>query len=264
MGTALRKDLILDALAAVFPSNGVMERSDAPVRSLEGLPSEVGVLRGSVPEEILMRENGLEFAVNLSGGQKTGWFLDQRANRAAAARFANGRRVLDTFCNQGGFSIACAAAGAASIIALDSSADALAAVSDNAVRNGFADRIVTVEANAFDYLRTLERSGERFGLVILDPPAFAKNRASVETAGRGYKELNLRAMKLLEPGGVLVTCSCSHWYGPDLFDAMLQDAAFDAGRRLRLIAERGQDLDHPIMYGYDESRYLKCRILEVM
>jgi len=258
LGVDSRKALILEALGRVFPSEGIMERSDAPVRAFEGLQPAVGVLAGTVPPSVLIEENGLSFAVDMAGGQKTGWFLDQRANRTAAARFARGVPVLDAFCNAGGFGLACAAAGAASVLAIDSSAEAIRAARANAERNGLAERFRFEEGNAFDLLRGLERSGERFGLVVLDPPAFAKNRASIEGARRGYKDLNLRALKLLAPGGVLVTCSCSFWFGPELFRAMLEDAARDAGRRLRLIEERSQDLDHPILSGYPESRYLKC------
>jgi 23S rRNA (cytosine1962-C5)-methyltransferase len=168
------------------------------------------------------------------------------------------------FCNQGGFSILAAKAEAASVLAVDSSAEALELLRRNAARNQVADRVSVVEANAFDYLRDLEKMGQRFDLIILDPPAFAKNRASLEGARRGYKELNLRAMHLLERGGLLVTFSCSHWFSPEMFDAMLADAAFDSNRRLRVLEERSQDLDHPIMIGHDESRYLKCRIVQVL
>ena len=264
LGVEKRKAEILAALDKVFPSAGVAERSEAPVRKYEGLPPESGVVAGTVPPRIVMEENGLAFGVDILEGQKTGWFLDQRSNRAAAARFARGRRVLDAFCNAGGFGLACAAAGAESVLAVDASAEAVAAVSANAARNGLGGLVKAEEANAFDFLRGLERSKERFGLVVLDPPAFAKNRASVEGAHRGYKDLNLRALKLLEPGGVLVTCSCSHWFGPERFSSMLEEAARDAGRRLRLVEERTQDLDHPIVSGYGESRYLKCMIVEAM
>ncbi|MFZ2781137.1 MAG: class I SAM-dependent rRNA methyltransferase [Rectinemataceae bacterium] len=263
LGVARRKELILDALAQVFPSTGIMERSEGSVLALEGLSPAVGVLRGTVPESILMSENGLDFAIDIAGGQKTGWFLDQRANRAAVARLAPGKRVLDAFCNQGGFGLSCAAAGASEVLAVDSSAEALAALRANAELNGLSGKVRTEEANVFDFLRTIERKGEKFGLIVLDPPAFAKNRASIEAAGRGYKDLNLRAMRMLERGGILATFSCSHWFGPKLFDDMIEDAAHDAGRRLRTIEERSQDLDHPIVSGYGESRYLKCRILEV-
>ena len=264
LGMARRKDLVLAALAELLPSTGVMERSDAPVRAFEGLPPETGILAGTLPASIIMRENGLDFSVDLAGGQKTGWFLDQRSNRAAAARFAPGRRVLDAFCNAGGFGLACAAAGAASVLAVDSSEDAVASVAANAARNGLEARVKAVSGNAFDFIRGLERSHERFGLIVLDPPAFAKNRASIEGAHRGYKDLNLRAMKILEPGGTLVTCSCSHWFDRERFSTMLGEAAADSGRRLRFLEERTQDLDHPIVSGYGESRYLKCVIAEAL
>jgi 23S rRNA (cytosine1962-C5)-methyltransferase len=264
LGVDARKNVILKALARVFPADGIVERSDAPVRALEGLALCVGVLSGSVPGSALIEENGLRFGLDMIGGQKTGWFLDQRSNRAAAARYAKGRRVLDAFCNAGGFGLACAAAGAGSILAVDSSADAVASVSANAARNGFGHLVEAREANAFDLLHSLERERQKFGLIILDPPAFAKNRASVEGAKRGYKELNLRALKLLESGGVLVTCSCSHWFGSELFARMLEEAAEDSGRRTRIIEERTQDLDHPIVSGYGESRYLKCTIAEAI
>ncbi len=263
LGVARRKDTIVAALQAVLAPDGIAERSDAPVLAREGIPASQGILAGTVPETIFMRENGATFAVDIAGGQKTGWFLDQRANRAAAARYARGREVLDIFCNQGGFGILCAKAGAAAVTAVDSSADALAAASRNAALNGVADRYATAEANAFDYLRELERSGRKFGLVVLDPPAFAKSRSAVEPAYRGYKEVNVRAMRLTERGGILVTCSCSHWFDAARFDAMIADAAFDCGRRYRIVEERSQDLDHPIVSGYDESRYLKCRIIEL-
>lgn len=276
LGVEMRKAEILKALRSVFNPDGIAERSDAPVRALEGLPESVGVLWGSVPERIVIEENGALFEIDLLGGQKTGWFLDQRANRAAAAKYVSraqwtdspnkaiGARVLDMFCNQGGFSVLAAKAGAASVLAVDSSRDALALLRKNAALNSVSDRITIVEANAFDYLRDLEKMGQRFDLIILDPPAFAKNRAALESARRGYKELNLRAMHLLERGGVLVTFSCSHWFSPEMFDAVLADAAFDSNRRLHILEERTQDLDHPILSGYDESRYLKCRIVQVV
>ena len=276
LGVEMRKAEILKALRSVFNPDGIAERSDAPVRALEGLPESVGVLWGSVPERIVIEENGALFEIDLLGGQKTGWFLDQRANRAAAAMYVSraqwadspnkaiGARVLDMFCNQGGFSVLAAKAGAASVLAVDSSHDALALLRKNAALNSVSDRITIVEANAFDYLRDLEKMGQRFDLIILDPPAFAKNRAALDGARRGYKELNLRAMHLLERGGVLVTFSCSHWFSPEMFDAVLADAAFDSNRRLRILEERTQDLDHPILSGYDESRYLKCRIVQIV
>ena len=264
LGVERRKIQIIAALQDVFEPDGIAERSDAPVRALEGLVPCSGILAGSVPESIIIEENGAKFSVDIVGGQKTGWFLDQRANRAAAARLAKGKTVLDVFCNQGGFGILCALAGATSVTAVDSSTGALAAAALNASLNGVASRYTTVEANAFDYLRAVEKEGRKFDLVVLDPPAFAKSRSAVEPAYRGYKEINVRAMHLLSHGGTLVTCSCSHWFDDARFDAMLADVAFDCGRRFRIIETRSQDLDHPIISGYDESRYLKCRIVEII
>ncbi|MCX7025973.1 MAG: class I SAM-dependent rRNA methyltransferase [Spirochaetes bacterium] len=264
LGVEVRKAEIVEALGRVFSPDGIIERSDAPVRALEGLEPALGTLAGTVPSSILMEESGAFFSVDLSAGQKTGWFLDQRANRAAAARYAPGARVLDAFCNQGGFGILCGKAGAKSVIAVDSSADALTAARRNADINGLNPILSTVEANTFDYLRSLERAEAAFDMVILDPPAFAKSRAAVEPAHRGYREINLRAMHLIPKGGILVTCSCSHWFDDERFDAVLAEAASDCGRRFRTIEERTQDLDHPIVSGYDESRYLKCRILEML
>jgi len=264
LGVEKRKAEIVAALREVFSPDGIAERSDARVRALEGLEPSIGTLVGTVPEAIIMEENGAKFSVDIAGGQKTGWFLDQRANRAATARLAAGKKVLDVFCNQGGFGILCALAGATKVTAVDSSAGALAAATLNASLNGVESLYATVEANAFDYLRALEKEGSKFDLVVLDPPAFAKSRSALEPAYRGYKEINVRAMRLLARGGTLVTCSCSHWFDEERFDSMLGDAAFDCGRRFRVIEERTQDLDHPIVSGYGESRYLKCRIVEVM
>jgi 23S rRNA (cytosine1962-C5)-methyltransferase len=245
--------------------SGIIERDEAHVRELEGLPLKSGVIAGSFPEEgALIFENGLPFAVDLLGGQKTGHFLDQKTNRAAAAVYARGRRVMDACCHTGGFGIHAARAGAEEVVFVDASAPALAAVSRNAALNGVADRVSAVEANVFDILRSYERAKEKFGLIVLDPPAFAKSRSALEGAVRGYKEINLRAINLLERGGVLVTCSCSHAMEEGRFKKMVADAAVDAGRRLRLLEFRYQASDHPILVGYDESLYLKCGIYEVL
>jgi 23S rRNA (cytosine1962-C5)-methyltransferase len=264
LGVEKRKAEIVAALNSVFSPDGILDRSDAPVRALEGLEPSSGILSGTVPDSIIMEENGALFAVDLAGGQKTGWFLDQRANRAAVARLARGKSVLDVFCNQGGFGILAARAGATKVIAVDSSAPALAAAAGNAALNGVSDKYETVKANAFDQLRILEKSGAKFDLIVLDPPAFAKSRSAVESAQRGYKEINVRAMRLLSSGGILATCSCSFWFDAWRFDAMLQEAAYDCGTRYRVVEERSQDLDHPMLSGYNESRYLKFRIVEML
>lgn len=245
--------------------SGIVERDEAHVRELEGLPLRSEVIVGSCPEDgVLIYENGHPFAVDLLGGQKTGHFLDQKENRERAAAFAHGRRVLDACCHTGGFAIHAACAGASSVVAVDSSSHAIAAVGRNAKLNGVADRVTGVEANVFDLLRSYERAKEKFGLVVLDPPAFAKSRSALEGALRGYKEINLRGLRLLERGGVLVTCSCSHAMDETRFKAMIADAAVDAGRRLRLLDFRYQASDHTILIGYDESLYLKCGFYEVL
>ena len=264
-GIEARREAVLSALAKALAPDGIMERSDSPVRALEGLEPRSGVVAGSVPERLTILENGLRFGVSLGTGQKTGWFLDQQENRAATAAWARGRRVLDVFCNAGGFALCAAAAGAESVLAVDASADAVRAVGENAGLNGLGDRVKAVEANAFDFLRDADACGAdgSYGLVVLDPPAFAKNKASLDGAVRGYKEINLRAMKLLAGGGVLATYSCSFWLSRDRFLAALEDAATDAGVTLRYLEERGQAHDHPVVSGYAESRYLKGFIVAV-
>lgn len=261
-GMDARKEEIIDALSAELSPAAFVERDDASVRKLEGLEERVELLRGTLPEELVIAEAGLRLSVDLLLGQKTGYFLDQRENRLAFAALARGRRVLDAFCHTGGFGVRAAAAGAASVICLDSSAPALATARRNAELNGLAGKVETVEANAFDFLHEKDAAGERFGAISLDPPAFAKSRSAREAAYRGYKEINLRAMRLLEPGGVLATFSCSYHFPRADFEAMLEDAAADSGRTLRLLEWRGQPADHPVLLGYPESSYLKCAILE--
>ncbi len=260
-GMERNKQAIIDALVATCKPQGIIERSDAPVRALEGLPICSGVVYGSVPETIIIDENGLKFTVSLYEGQKTGWFLDQKANRKLIASYAKGRSVLDVFCNAGGFALNCLKAGAASVLAVDSSEFAIAAVKENARLNGLETGLETICANAFDVLRNLHK--ESYDYIILDPPAFAKNRASVKQAMRGYKEINLRAMRALKTGGMLATFSCSYWIKRDDFLYMLNASAADAGVTLKIIQELRQDIDHPIRLGYDESFYLKGFLAEI-
>ncbi|HYG58004.1 MAG TPA: class I SAM-dependent rRNA methyltransferase [Symbiobacteriaceae bacterium] len=255
---------IVDILDDMLNPRGIYERNDVPVRELEGLTQRKGPLRGEFDPRLIIEENGLKIAVDVAHGQKTGYFLDQRDNRRAVRPYANGARVLDCFCNVGGFALNAAAAGAREVIAVDASGEALQAARENAELNGLADRMQYREGNAFDVLRKLEADKEQFDLIVLDPPAFAKNKASLEGAVRGYKEINLRAMRMIPEGGFLVTCSCSFHMKSDLFKAVVADAALDARRRLRLVEERAQGVDHPIVVGYDESHYLKCLIYEVI
>jgi 23S rRNA (cytosine1962-C5)-methyltransferase len=270
-GTDARRGEILEALEEVLASSeppvapkGIVEKS-AGVRELEGLPLREGVIRGSFPAGgIVIFENGFPFILDLEAGQKTGWYLDQKENRRRAARYASGGRVLDACCYTGGFGIHAARSGAASVTAVDVSASALETAGLNAALNGVEDKITMVEADIFEALRGMERRKEKFDLVILDPPAFAKSRSALEGALRGYREINVRAMKLLAAGGVLASCSCSHALGGDRFKRMITESAADAERRLHLLDFCPQAPDHPVLAGYDESYYLKCGFYRIL
>lgn len=245
-------------LVGLAQPKGILARNDPRVRLLEGLDQEVKLLHGEVPDRVTVREAGIEYEIDLWHGQKTGLFLDQRENRLAARSWARGR-LLDCFSYHGGFALALARS-CESVLALDISEEAVATIRANATRNN----LVNVEArtaNVFDELRELDRAGERFDTIVLDPPAFAKNKAAVTKAASGYKEINLRAMKLLAPGGVLVTCSCSYNMDEELFGAIVQQAAADARVDLVLVEKRMQARDHPVLIGVPETYYLKCFIL---
>ncbi len=254
---------IVEALHAVLDPVGIYARNDAPVRGLEGVDLRTGPLWGEFDPHLVIEENGLRLAIDVATGQKTGYYLDQQANRRAIRTYSADARVLDCFCNVGGFALNAVAGGAAGVLAVDSSEEALALAGENAALNGMTGRITWEAGNAFDVLKRLNGERAQFDLVILDPPPFAKNRASVESALRGYKEINLRSLRMIPDGGFLVTCSCSFHVSPDLFRAVVADAAADAGKRLRLVEERAQNVDHPILLGYPESHYLKCLICEV-
>lgn len=255
---------VLDALERLIRPRGIYLRNDAPVRDLEGLPREVGWARGGGPTEVVIRENGLELEVDFERGHKTGYFLDQRDNRRAIRPLCRDARVLDAFCHTGGFALNAAAGGARSVLGVDVSEDALRRAARNSERNGVAHICRFEAANAFDRLRELDRARERFDVVVLDPPAFAKNQAALPGAVRGYKEINLRGIRLLEPGGFLVTCSCSHHMPAHLLLDVVREAAADAGRRLRLLEQRGQPPDHPVLLPAPETSYLKCLILQIL
>ena len=251
----------VELLQELYAPTSISERNDASVRQHENLPVRNGVLAGELPSEIAIRMHGVSFGVNILGGQKTGAFLDQRENYAAAAGYAHGR-VLDAFTFAGGFALHMAPR-AAEVLAVDISEEACALARRNAERNQ-ASNITVARANVFDYLRELDRDGERFDTIVLDPPAFVKNKAALEGAYRGYKEINLRAMRLLTAGGILVTCSCSYHMSEPLFTEMLHEAAADAGRPIRLIEKRQQARDHPVLLGVPETGYLKCVIVEAI
>lgn len=253
--------VVLDALVPQWAFASVLARNDPAVRTLEGLPRETLQIRGSTPPLIEVQEGSIRYLVDPWAGQKTGAFLDQRDNRVAAAASSRGR-VLDLFCYQGNFALH-AAAGADEVIAVDSSAVALERGRTAAGLNQLRG-VSFLEANVFEELRRRERSGERFDLVFLDPPAFAKSRADLPAARRAYKEINLRAMRLLEAGGMLVTSSCSYNLSEDALLEILASAAADARRTIRVVDRRTQSKDHPIRLGFPESQYLKCLVLSVI
>lgn len=254
---------IVDALAQELSPRGVYERNDVPVRELEGLSQQTGLLWGEVPSRVEMQENGVRFLVDVKEGQKTGFFLDQKENRAAIAPFVPGMRVLDCFTHTGSFALHAARYGAAEVTGVDISEHACACALENARLNGVEDRVRFECANAFDFLRAHQTAGEQYDVVILDPPAFTKTRSAVEGALRGYKEINLRGMKLTRDGGYFITCSCSQHVTPDLFRGMLLEAQKDAHIQLRQIEWRTQGRDHPILLASPETQYLKCGIFQV-
>lgn len=264
LGMEIRRRELLDCLVAEIKPRAILERSDGAGRRHEGLGPSIGAIYGEVPDELIVREGKLRHLVDMRGGQKTGHFLDQRENRLAAAAYAAGRRVLDCFCHTGTFGLSAALAGASEVLGVDSDADALDLARRNAFLNKVEDRCSFEAANAFDFLRSAVERGSQYELVILDPPAFTKSKLRIEQAIRGYKEINLRALRLLPPGGILVTCSCSHHIDSWLFQETLADAAADAGRSVRLLERRGHPPDHPVLLGIPETEYLKCLILEVI
>ena len=263
LGIEKIKDMLCDILMEVVKPAGIWERSDVPVRRLEGLEQATGLLRGGVPDVVEMTENGIRFLVDVKQGQKTGFFLDQKQNRAAIAPLCKGARVLDCFCHNGSFSLHAAKYGAASVLGVDISEEALEVARENARINGF-DNVNFEAHNCFDLLRELTDAGTQYDLVILDPPAFTKNKAAVQSALRGYKEINLRGLKLTRPGGFLVTCSCSQHVLPEMFQDVINQAARDAKKRIRLVEYRTQGYDHPILPQSVETKYLKTMIIQVM
>lgn len=253
---------ILDTLVGIMKPTGVYERNDVPVRRLEGLEEKSGLLYGQVDDQVEMRENGIRILVNVKEGQKTGYFLDQKENRAAIAPFAKDARVLDCFSHTGGFALHAAHYGAKSVLGIDISELACQGARDNARLNGF-DQVSFESANVFDYLHREIQAGNTYDLIILDPPAFAKSRAHVEAASKGYKEINLRAMQLLRDGGYLVSCSCSQHLLPAMFKDIVLQAAQDARVQLMQAEFRSQGRDHPTLPAALETQYLKCGMYRV-
>lgn len=260
-GSESIKRLLVELLVDELAPRAVIERNDVRVRQHEGLELIAGTLYGQAPEEFEILQEGIRFLVAPLSGQKTGSFLDQRENRIAARAVAHGR-ALDCFTFNGAFALHLAGV-CDSVLGIDISADAIEAARRNAELNN-TTKVEFREANVFDALREMEAAGERFDTIVLDPPAFAKNRASVKPGARGYKEINLRAIKLLNPGGILVTCTCSYHMSEEMFLGIIVDAANDAHRKLQLVEKRTQASDHPILLGVPETYYLKCVIARVM
>ncbi len=257
-----RKPLIVDALRTVLEPKSIIERNDALVRKAEGLELVTGVLFGEAPGPFAVTIAGLEFELDLSHGQKTGFYLDQVDNYAAVAAYARGRKVLDCFANQGAFALACAKAGAASVMAVEISAECVELVKKNAARNHLV--VEAYAGNVFDLLNDLERQNARYDLIILDPPSFTKSKGKLSDAARGYKEIHLRALKLLNPDGLLATFCCSHHVNREIFLEVINEAVVDAKKTLRLLAEFAQGADHPIVTTLPETQYLKGFLFELM
>ncbi len=273
-GIERRRELLLSRLVSILREEGetvtaVYERSDSPLREKEGMEKRVGFFLGEGltegPESVLIKENGILYRVDYRNGQKTGFFLDQKYNRAAVARLARGKRVLDCFTHTGAFALNAAMAGAREVTAVDVSEEALSVARENAALNGLSDKVTFLCRDVFDLLTEMAagKKGE-YDLILLDPPAFTKSRETVKDAIRGYREINRRAMQLLPRGGYLATCSCSHFMTAPLFKQMLHDAANDAAVSLRQIEERRQSPDHPILWNVPETEYLKFFIFQVV
>ncbi len=264
LGMEQWKEDLIAILVEIFAPKGIYERNDLSVRTKEGMPLASGCVYGEVPERVAIREHDAIMQINIADGQKTGHFLDQQENRGKIRPYVKDRSVLDLCCCTGGFSVHAALYGAKSVEAVDVSGEALGLTMENARLNGVAERIVPTEANVFDLARAYADEGRQYGCVICDPPAFAKSRRALEGAWRGYKELNLRCMKMVEPGGFLISCSCSQFMTPELFLQMLQEASMDANRPVRLLEALVQSRDHPACLGAEQSLYLKGYILQVL
>lgn len=264
LGMEQWKSELVSLLVELFSPRGIYERNDLSVREKEGLPQRTGVLYGEVPDPIEITEHDAKMFVSIPAGQKTGHFLDQQENRGRIKPYCSGRDVLDLCCCTGGFSIHAALYGARSVEAVDVSEAALDAVRKNAALNGVSETITTTCANVFDLARSYADAGKRYGLVICDPPAFAKSRAALQNAYRGYKELNLRCMQMAAPGGFLLSMSCSQFMTPELFFKMLREAAADAGREARVLEALLQSRDHPASLAAGQSLYLKGYLLQII
>jgi len=263
LGIDVWKPAIVTALNRIFQPKGIYERNDVPVRELEGLPQQKGFLSAPFDTKIIIRENGLQFYVDIENGQKTGYFLDQQDNRKAIQHIVKDADVLGAFTYTGTFEIHAACYGAKSVLGLDISANAVEQANKNAVLNGVQDRCRFEAANAFDVLKQWGREGKQYDVVMLDPPAFTKSRETIQKAITGYKEINLRGMKLVKPGGFLVTSSCTNLVHTELFLQIIDMAAKDARRKIRQVTFQTQSGDHPVIWGMDNTQYLKFLIIQV-
>ena len=264
MACEVFREEILEALKDACNPYGIYERSDAAVREKEGLEEKAGWIGSARNEIITIQENGIDIEVDLARGQKTGYFLDQKFNRSRVADFCHGKRVLDTFTHTGAFGLNAVKGGAREVISADISQEAVDMVNRNIEKNNCQNKMKAVCADVFDLLKEYEKAGEKFDVIILDPPAFTKSAKAVQKAYGGYKEINLRAMRLLNEGGILVTCSCSHFFDSNMFYSMIMHAARDSHKKVQVLEKRGAGPDHPVLLGYPKSEYLKCAICRVI
>ena len=256
---------ILTAIKKICKPDAVFERSDGAVREKEGLADVVGWVDDDFGDgKITIVENGIKLGVDIVNGQKTGYFLDQKFNRDAAAQFCKGKRVLDTFTHTGAFGLNAFKAGAREVISVDISPEAVEMVNHNIKLNNAQNKMTAVCADVFDLLKQYEANGEKFDVIILDPPAFTKSAKMIEKAYGGYKEINLRAMRLLTPGGILITCSCSYFMETKMFCDVIMHAAMDSHKKIQILEKRGAGPDHPVLSGYPKSEYLKCVVCRVI
>ena len=256
---------ILTAIKQICKPDAIFERSDGAVREKEGLADVVGWVDDDFSDgKITIVENGIKLGVDIVNGQKTGYFLDQKFNRAAAAHFCKGKRVLDTFTHTGAFGLNAFKAGAREVISVDISPEAVEMVNHNIKLNNTESKMSAVCADVFDLLKQYEANGEKFDVIILDPPAFTKSAKMIEKAYGGYKEINLRAMRLLTPGGILITCSCSYFMETKMFCDVIMHAAMDSHKKIQILEKRGAGPDHPVLSGYPKSEYLKCVVCRVI
>lgn len=262
LGIDCRSGLILQALTELFDPVAIVGRNNVAVRELENLPRKVEILQGQLPDRLEITENGLRFKVDILQGQKTGHFLDQKENHLALRERVTGKRVLDLFCYSGSWAIHAARYGAKEVVGIDISAGAVALAQENARLNFQESTCRFVQSDVFESLRNFHENKERFGAIVLDPPAFIKSRKHIREGTKGYLTINRRAMELLEPDGILFTCTCSHHMDRETFLDTLRQAAFQAGREMRLLEIRGQSYDHPVLCSCPETEYLKCAVLQ--